>query len=49
MVLEHLEAKRLGDHDGDHIPGAEMPPPSNSEVLDASVFILTSSIQPEWA
>jgi hypothetical protein len=26
MVLEHLEAKILGDHDCDHISGANVPP-----------------------
>jgi hypothetical protein len=38
IVLEQLEAKLLGDH----IPGADMPPPSTSKVLDALVFPLSS-------
>jgi hypothetical protein len=42
MVLERLEAKLLGDHDGDHIPGGDMPPPSTSNVPDASIFPLSS-------
>jgi hypothetical protein len=41
--LESLEAERLGDHDdGDHIPEADMPPPSTSRFLDASIFPLSS-------
>jgi hypothetical protein len=42
MVLECLEAKLLGDHDGDHIPGADMPPPSTNNVPDASILSLSS-------
>jgi hypothetical protein len=42
MVLEHLEAELLGDHDGDHIPGGDMPPPSTSSVPDASILPISS-------
>jgi hypothetical protein len=42
MVLERLEAELLGDHDGDHILGGDLPPPSTSNVLDASIFPLSS-------
>jgi hypothetical protein len=38
MVLDHLEAKRLGDHDSDHIRGVDIPPPSTSMVLYVSKF-----------
>jgi hypothetical protein len=38
MVLERLEAELLGDH----IPGGDMPPPSTSNVLDASILPLSS-------
>jgi hypothetical protein len=36
MVLEYLEAKLLGDHDGDH--GGDTPPLSISNVPDASIL-----------
>jgi hypothetical protein len=42
MVLERLEAELLGDHDGNHIFGGDLPPPSTSSVPDASVFPLSS-------
>jgi hypothetical protein len=42
MVLEHLEAEILGDHDGNHILGGDMPPPSISRVSDASILPLSS-------
>jgi hypothetical protein len=42
MVLERLEAELLGDHDGDHILGGDLPPPSTSNVPDASIFPLSS-------
>jgi hypothetical protein len=41
IVLECLEAKLLGDHDGDHIHGANMPPPSTSKFSNARVFPLS--------
>jgi hypothetical protein len=42
MVLERLEAELLGDHDGDHIHGADMPPPSTSRFPDATILPLSS-------
>ena len=42
IVLERLEEELLGDHDGDHIPGGDLPLPSTSSVLDASIFPLSS-------
>jgi hypothetical protein len=42
MVLERLEAKLLGDHDGDHIPGADMPPQPTSRFPDATILSLSS-------
>jgi hypothetical protein len=42
MVIEHLEVELLGDHDDDHIPGVDMPPPSTSSVPDKSIFSLSS-------
>ena len=42
MVLELLEAKILGDHDGDRIPPKDMPSPSTSSIRDASIFPLSS-------
>jgi hypothetical protein len=42
MVLELLEAKLLGDHDGDRIPPKDMPSPSTSNIRDASIFPLSS-------
>jgi hypothetical protein len=42
MVLERLEAELLGDHDGDHIPRADRPPPSTRRFPDASIFPLSS-------
>jgi hypothetical protein len=46
IVLERLQEELLGDHDGDHIPGGNMPPPSTTRVPDSSVFtfIYTASI-----
>jgi hypothetical protein len=40
IVLERLEEKLLSDHDGDHIPGGDMPPPSTTRVPDSSVLSL---------
>jgi hypothetical protein len=42
MVLERLEAELLGDHNSDHIPVGDMPPPSTSNVPDASILSLSS-------
>jgi hypothetical protein len=42
IFLERLEAELLGDHDGDHIHGANMPPPSTSRFPDATIFPLSS-------
>jgi hypothetical protein len=42
IVLERLEAELLGDHDGDHIHGVDMPPPSTNRFLDAKKFPLSS-------
>jgi hypothetical protein len=42
IVLGHLEAEILGDHDGDHIHGANMPPPSTSRFPDAEALPLAS-------
>jgi hypothetical protein len=41
MVLERLEEELLGDHDGDHILGVDMPLLSTSRVLDASILPLS--------
>jgi hypothetical protein len=42
IVLECLEEELLSDHDGDHIPGGDMPPPSTSRVPDSSVLPLSA-------
>jgi hypothetical protein len=42
IVLERLEEELLGDRDGDHIPGGDMPPPSTSGVLNSSILPLSS-------
>jgi hypothetical protein len=42
MVLEHLEEELLGDHDDDHIPQGDMPPPSIRNVPDSSILPLSS-------
>jgi hypothetical protein len=40
IVLERLEEELLSDHDGDHIPGGDMPPPSTTRVPDSSILPL---------
>jgi hypothetical protein len=42
IVLERLQEELLSDHDGDHIPGGDMPPPSTTRVLDSSVLPLST-------
>jgi hypothetical protein len=42
IVLERLEEELLSDHDGDHIPGRDMPPPSTTRVPDSSVLPLSA-------
>jgi hypothetical protein len=42
IVLERLEEELLGDHDGDHIPGGDMPPPSTSDVPNSTILPLSS-------
>jgi hypothetical protein len=42
MVSECLEEEHLGDHDGDHTPRRDMPPPSTSNVPNASILPLSS-------
>jgi hypothetical protein len=42
IVLESLEEELLGDHDGDHIPGGDMPPPSTSGVANSTILPLFS-------
>jgi hypothetical protein len=42
IVLERLEEELLSDHDGDHIPGGDMPPPSTTRVLDSSILPLSA-------
>ena len=42
ITLEHLEAKLLGDHDGDPIHTSEMPPPTIIKFPDAGVLPLAS-------
>jgi hypothetical protein len=42
IVLKCLEAKLLGDPDGDHIHGANMPPPSTSRFPNVRVLPLAS-------
>jgi hypothetical protein len=41
IVLERLEEELLSDHDGDHIPGGDMPPPSTTRIPDSSVLPLS--------
>jgi hypothetical protein len=40
IVLERLEEELLCDHDGDHIPGGDMPSPSTTRVADSSILPL---------
>jgi hypothetical protein len=42
IVLERLEEELLGDRDGDHIPGGDMPPPSISDVPNSTILPLSS-------
>jgi hypothetical protein len=42
IVLERLEEELLGDRDGDHIPGGDMPPPSTSDVPNSTMLPLSS-------
>ena len=42
IVLERLQEELLSDHDGDHIPGGDMPPPSTTRVPDSSVLPLSA-------
>jgi hypothetical protein len=42
IVLERLKEELLSDHDGDHIPGEDMPPPSTTRVPDSSVLALSA-------
>jgi hypothetical protein len=42
LVLKRLEDEHLGDHDGDHIHGVDMPPPSTSKFPDARALPLAS-------
>jgi hypothetical protein len=42
IVLECLQEELLSDHDGDHIPGGDMPPPSTTRVPDSSVLPLST-------
>ena len=42
IALERLEAKLLGDHDGDQIHTTEMPPPTTNMFPDARGFPLSS-------
>jgi hypothetical protein len=42
LVLERLEEELLSDHDGDHIPGGDMPPLSTTRVPDSSVLPLSA-------
>jgi hypothetical protein len=42
IVLERLQEELLSDHDGDHIPGRDMPPPSITRVPDSSVLPLSA-------
>jgi hypothetical protein len=42
IVLERLEEELLSDHDGDHILGGDMPPPSTTRVPDSSVLSLSA-------
>jgi hypothetical protein len=43
MVLERLEAELLGDHDGDHILGANMSLPYTSRFPDATILEFSKS------
>ena len=40
--LESLQEELFSDHDGDHIPGGDMPPPSTTRVPDSSVLPLSA-------
>jgi hypothetical protein len=40
IALERLQEELLSDHDGDHIPGGDMPPPSTTRVPDSLVLPL---------
>jgi hypothetical protein len=42
IVLERLEEELLGDRDGDHILGGDMPPPSTSGVPNSTILPLSS-------
>jgi hypothetical protein len=42
IVLERLQEELLSDHDGDHIPRGDMPPPSTTRVPDSSVLPLST-------
>jgi hypothetical protein len=42
IVLERLEEELLGDHDGNHIPRGDMPPPSTTRVPDSLVLPLSA-------
>jgi hypothetical protein len=42
IVLERLQEELLSDHDGDHIPRGDMPPPSTTRVPDSSVLPLSA-------
>jgi hypothetical protein len=42
IVLERLQEELLSDHDGNHIPGGDMPPPSTTRVPDSSVIPLST-------
>jgi hypothetical protein len=42
IVLERLQEELLTDHDGDHIPGGDMPPPSTTRVPDSLVLPLST-------
>jgi hypothetical protein len=42
IVLERLEEEFLSDHDGDHIPGGNMPPPYTTKVPNSSILPLSA-------
>jgi hypothetical protein len=42
IVLERLAEELLSDHDGDHIPEGDMPPPSTTRVPDSSILPLSA-------
>jgi hypothetical protein len=42
FFLECLQEQLLSDHDGDHIPGGDMPSPSTTRVPDSSVLPLST-------